>query len=328
MTEPHSVNPQAEVGPHGGKESNLGPQPSAHEQAPQSISPPPGGRPPHGDPGVGPQPHGYANTSAGQNRPLPPPQQWQYVPPPPGHNLPPQVSPRNGQSKGIPVATGWIIIAIVTAFSLVVGVLAVGTSVVLWGDDDTGALQAGTAGQEDEGDGQPTNQESQDGTVTFGTGDITVDYYYDLACPACHKSFLELKPILQEGIDKNAFTLVMHPIDFVERGDHYGMDAASASLCAAETDQQAFFEFTAAAMVHIPPEEAGGMPTSQLSGLVDLDDDFAACVESGKYDEKIEASTDAVADNFAQLPTVEMDGYEQGPNDVVPKLEVLIASAD
>ena len=317
-----------------GPVTNHGPIPAQSQPSNSGPQPPPGMNVEAQHGGYG-SPHGNGGFSFASHTPpsaQPPPQppfganmpQQNWPQPPPGHNLPPQPS----RPKNSGVGAAWIIIGITTVAMLLAGGVAVGASVFVWGDDATGALRSAD-NDDDGGNGSENEQPTSNGSLTYGDGAYTVDYYYDFACPPCGESMSELAPLLEEGIGNGAFTIVMHPVEVVERSDQYGVRAAAASVCAAQEGQDAFFEFTQAAMAKIPPKSGTASAKSDLTKLVDFGGEFSACVDNDTYTEQVkQATADALANGLKQVPSVTIDSNEQQPQDVKPKLQALIASAD
>ena len=277
----------------------------------------------------GPNPHDDASQNGdyprapgheGPPHPQMPPQGQQMSPqpgqmPPQGPLVPP---PRPQPKSALPIVL--IVVGVVAVMCLVVSAVGIGVGVFTWNQSPPDA-PVGTGPEQ-------TNGAATDVDLTYGDGDHHVDYYYDFACPPCGDSMQTLGPLLRDGIDEGKITVTMHPVAIVDRGDSHGVNAASASVCAADVGESEFFEFTLAAMEQVPEKAAPGLSKTKMAELVDLGPEFVECVNNAPYTSHIEKSTQEALDGgLSQVPSVRFDDQELAQNDTAEQLTDLIENA-
>lgn len=168
----------------------------------------------------------------------------------------------------------------------------------LWWINSTKNATEGTVIPAKSGTGTEDVQQVRDGVVVVvGAEDAptTIDVYADFLCPAC-RAFEEANAGgLSERIAAGELRVRQHMLPLlVTRSDPpgYSLDAANASLCAADAGEfSAFHDSLFAAQ---PEEGTRGYDKSQLVKLGnDLgieDPSFARCVRGGVYDQRLNAA--------------------------------------
>lgn len=266
---------------------------------------------PHGDalPNEG---HPHAPGHGGPPHPQMPPHMGQMPP----HG--PQMPPLKPKSKALPIVL--IVVGCVAAMCLLVSIVGIGAGVLVWN-------QSGHDTKAGNGPDQTIGADT-DVDLTYGDGDHHVDYYYDFACPPCGDSMQEIGPLLRDGIDEGKITVTMHPVAIVNRGDSYGVEAGSASVCAADVGEPEFFDFTLAAMEQVPKESESPPSNAELADFVDLGPEFVECVNNVPYAQHMEKSTQEALDGgLSQVPSVRFDDQELAQNDTAEQLKDLIENA-
>lgn len=150
--------------------------------------------------------------------------------------------------------------------------------------------------------------------VTIGqpSAPATVDIYLDFQCPVCKAYEQQVGPALDRMVAAGQAKVVYHPAAFLDRysSTHYSTRSSQASACAA--DAGVFPQYAQALFTNQPPENAAGLPDSQLISLgrqAGAGDDFATCVQSGRYAGWTASVTDAASKaGVSATPTVLVNG--------------------
>ncbi|MCC3763791.1 DsbA family protein [Glycomyces sp. TRM65418] len=126
--------------------------------------------------------------------------------------------------------------------------------------------------------------------IELGDGPVRIDLYIDYMCPACNQFESAYAEDLQSWLDTGSVTVVYHPLailDRMSRGTEYSSRSAAAAVCAADTGEQQFLDYTLALYEHQPAEQTSGLSDDELIAIgtdeVGLGADWESCVESGKY---------------------------------------------
>ncbi len=141
---------------------------------------------------------------------------------------------------------------------------------------------------------------SRDGAVVVvgeDTAKVTLDVYEDFLCPICRAFEAKYGPDMEQHVKDGTLRLRYHMLPMLNENSDppgYSMDSANAGLCAADAGK--FPEYHRSLYDAQPEEGARGWDKQQLAKLgKDLgitDANFKSCVESGKYDTKLQASLD------------------------------------
>lgn len=166
-----------------------------------------------------------------------------------------------------------------------------------------GLLWTSAVKNETEGQVIPAKQaasdvaEQRDGVVvTTGAEDapVTIDVYADFLCPACRAFEEQWGPKITERVEAGELRVRRHMIPMLVAASDppgYSLDAANAGLCAA--DEGEFAAFHDSLFAAQPDEGKRGWDKGQLTALgrdIGISGDgFAACVDSGRYDQQLTA---------------------------------------
>lgn len=153
---------------------------------------------------------------------------------------------------------------------------------------------------------------------------LTLDIYADFLCPQCGKFQQSFAKTLEQHVNSGELRLRYHMVPLlVDASDPpgYSLDAANASLCAADAGK--FVPFHDSLFAHQPKEGVRGYDKGQLTDLGTrlgiTGPTFADCVTTGTYDEQLRAMLDTLSKDPALLrdggrdkvfatPTIVADG--------------------
>jgi protein-disulfide isomerase len=126
--------------------------------------------------------------------------------------------------------------------------------------------------------------------VQIGDGPVQVDLYIDYMCPACNQFESAYAEQIQSWVDDGSVTVNYHPLAILDRlssGTEYSSRAAAAAVCAADTGQQQFLDYTLALYANQPAENSEGLTDDELIAIgrddVGLGGDWQTCVEDEQY---------------------------------------------
>ena len=140
--------------------------------------------------------------------------------------------------------------------------------------------------------------------VVRGAGDATatIDLYEDFMCPACGQFEQKYGDKIDKKIESGELRVRYHMVPLLTDMSNppgYSLDAANAALCAA--DEGKFARFHESLFAAQPQEGQGGYDKDQLTGLgrnLGIEgDEFASCVDEGKYDDELNAALEDILDN-------------------------------
>lgn len=167
----------------------------------------------------------------------------------------------------------------------------------------------------------PVNEPSAAVTDTYGVqvgdGPVEVDLYIDYMCPACNQFEQTYAEQIQSWVDDGTATVNYHPLTILDRlssGTEYSSRAAAAAVCAADTGQQEFLDYTLALYADQPAENSSGLTDDELIAIgtddVGLGSDWESCVNDDTYRGWVaEGNTSATADQgITGTPTAKVDG--------------------
>ncbi len=153
--------------------------------------------------------------------------------------------------------------------------------------------------------------------VQIGDGPVQIDLYIDYMCPACKQFEETYAADLQRWVDEGTVTVNYHPIAILDRlsqGTRYSTRAGAAAVCAADTGQQEYLDYTLALYAAQPAENTRGLDDDELVRIgteeVGLDEKWAACVEDETYRGWLDEGTAAATNEqgVTGTPTAIVDG--------------------
>ena len=137
---------------------------------------------------------------------------------------------------------------------------------------------------------EPAAETTDTHAVKIGDGPVQIDLYIDYMCPACKQFEETYAADLQRWVDEGTVTVNYHPIAILDRlsqGTRYSTRAGAAAVCAADTGQQEYLDYTLALYAAQPAENTRGLDDDELVRIgteeVGLDEKWAACVEDETY---------------------------------------------
>ncbi|HEU5129630.1 MAG TPA: thioredoxin domain-containing protein [Glycomyces sp.] len=171
--------------------------------------------------------------------------------------------------------------------------------------------------------------------VRLGSGPTEIDIYLDYLCPACNQFESTYAESIQGWLDEGAVTVNYHPIAILDRlsqNTAYSTRAAAAAVCAADTGEQEFLDYTRALYEHQPPENTKGLGDEELKEIgadVGLGADWEQCVDDETYKGWVRAGTESATgeQEVTGTPTVKLGGEKVEPADFAEEVESAIANA-
>ena len=168
--------------------------------------------------------------------------------------------------------------------------------------------------------------ERQGAVVVRGSDDakVTIDIYEDFICPICGQFEKRYGDQIEEKIASGELRVRYHMVPLLTKMSDppgYSLDAANATLCAADAGK--FVPFHDSLFSAQPAEGGRGYSNSQLidlgRSLGITGQKFASCVNSGKYNQELEAALNKAENNpdllrtrngrtFFGTPAVAVDG--------------------
>jgi protein-disulfide isomerase len=163
------------------------------------------------------------------------------------------------------------------------------------------------------------------GVVVAGRSEagVTVDVYEDLLCPACRAFEERDRAKIEQALEAGTMRARYHLLNLLDDRSNppgYSLDAAAATLCAAEAG--VFPSYHASLFAHQPQEGGRGYSVDQLVQLGrDLgitDAAFEPCVRSGTHKDEVRAQLAAAsADPALRHPGPDGGQYFGTPTAVV-----------
>jgi protein-disulfide isomerase len=172
--------------------------------------------------------------------------------------------------------------------------------------------------------------------VTIGDGPTEIDLYIDYLCPACKQFEDTYAADLQRWVDEGSVTVNYHPIAILDRlsqGTQYSSRAGAAAVCAADTGQQEFLDYTLALYAAQPAENTRGLDDEELKRIgteeIGLDPKWEACVDDETYRGWIQEGTAAATNEqgVSGTPTAMVDGRLVDAATFAESVEAAIAAA-
>lgn len=159
----------------------------------------------------------------------------------------------------------------------------------------------------------PPNATAQGALVGQPGAPKQIDVYLDFQCPACQAFEQQSGATIDELVASGAVKVVYHPVAYLDRfssGTKYSSRSSAASGCAAADN--VFPQFLKLLYANQPPENASGLPDSQLIALgqqAGAGAGFAKCVTDGTYGGWTKGVTDdASKSGVNATPTVKVNG--------------------
>jgi protein-disulfide isomerase len=141
----------------------------------------------------------------------------------------------------------------------------------------------------------PVRRDGAVAVVGRDSATVTLDVYADFLCPFCARFEQTYGKAIEEKVRAGELRVQYHMVPLLNNQSDppgYSMDAANAGLCVADGGR--FPAYLTTLYARQPAEGARGYDNGQLIRLGNdlgvTEPDFAACVESGRYDQQIEAN--------------------------------------
>lgn len=172
--------------------------------------------------------------------------------------------------------------------------------------------------------------------VTIGDGPIAIDLYIDYMCPACKQFEDTYAADLQRWVDEGSVQINYHPIAILNRmsqGTEYSTRAGAAAVCAADTGQQEFLDYTLALYAAQPAENTSGLSDDELVRIgteeVGLDAAWEECVDAETYRGWVEEGTSSASSDqgVTGTPTAIVNGQLVDSGTFAESVEAAIAAA-
>jgi protein-disulfide isomerase len=155
-------------------------------------------------------------------------------------------------------------------------------------------------------------------------------------CPACKQFEDAYAADLQRWVDEGSVTINYHPIAILDRlsqGTEYSSRAGAAAVCAADTGQQEFLDYTLALYAAQPAENTTGLSDGELVRVgteeIGLDAAWEQCVDDETYRGWIEEGTAAATNeqDVTGTPTAMVNGQVVDSATFAESVEAAITAA-
>jgi protein-disulfide isomerase len=183
---------------------------------------------------------------------------------------------------------------------------------------------------------EPVAETTDTYAVKIGDGPVQIDLYIDYLCPACKQFEETYAADLQRWFDEGSVTINYHPIAILDRlsqGTRYSTRAGAAAVCAADSGQQEFLDYTLALYAAQPAENTRGLDDAELVRIgtedVGLDAEWEACVEDETYRGWLQEGTASATNeqNVTGTPTAMVDGQLVDSASFADSVEAAITAA-
>ena len=152
------------------------------------------------------------------------------------------------------------------------------------------------------------------GSISLGTGQVTVAVYFDYLCPACGAFEAANEDELERLLDAGVITLELRPIAFLDRlseGTRYSTRAANALATVVDGAPEQVWAFHAALYASQPAEGTEGLTDEQIATIA-TEAGVPPAVTARFEDARFEAWTAerterAFADGVQGTPTILVD---------------------
>lgn len=166
----------------------------------------------------------------------------------------------------------------------------------------------------------------ENGAITVGEGDTTVDTYIDFMCPVCGQFEQAYGEQLQTAAANDEITLNIHPIailDFRSTTD-YSSRSAAAMYCVAENDPDSALAFMNLLFENQPAEGSAGLDDNQLASYAEQAGatNAATCISDKEYIKFPVAQ--AKEHEIQGTPTVEIDGERIDNSEIATRFATIL----
>lgn len=165
----------------------------------------------------------------------------------------------------------------------------------------------------------PAGSVGEHGTagIQFGPADakVTIDVYEDFLCPICKDFEAQSGSTIVELYKGGTAKVRYHTVAFLNRFSTTKYSTRSANAAACTADSKVFPLFHDQLFAGQPPEGSAGLNDNQLielaRGVGANEQEFADCVTDGKYNDWVDAITDAASRaGVTGTPTVLVNGRQ------------------
>ena len=183
---------------------------------------------------------------------------------------------------------------------------------------------------------EPAAETTDTHAVQIGDGPTEIDLYIDYMCPACKQFEETYAADLQRWVDEGSVTINYHPVAILNRmsqGTEYSTRAGAAAVCAADTGEQEFLDYTLALYAAQPAENTRGLDDDELVRIgteeAGLDAKWETCVDDETYRGWVEEGTSAASgeQGVSGTPTAMVDGRLVDAATFADSVEAAIAAA-
>lgn len=152
------------------------------------------------------------------------------------------------------------------------------------------------------------------GAITYGDGEKSIDTYIDFMCPACNAFEQTFGADLQKAAADDSITLNIHPIailDHLSQGTDYSSRSAAAMYCVAEKNPDKSIDYLNALFENQPQEGGPGLDDATLKEIAAQvgADKAGSCIDDKTYIKY--GVGQAKAHEIKGTPTVDIDGERQ-----------------
>lgn len=141
----------------------------------------------------------------------------------------------------------------------------------------------------------PVTRDGAVAVVGESSAKVTLDVYADFLCPFCARFEKTYGKAMEEQVRAGELRVRYHMVPLLNNQSDppgYSLDSANAGLCTADAGR--FPAFMSTLYARQPEEGARGYDNAQLIRLGNdlgvTSPDFTTCVESGRYDQDIQAN--------------------------------------
>ncbi|MEV8249301.1 thioredoxin domain-containing protein [Microbacterium sp. NPDC076768] len=163
---------------------------------------------------------------------------------------------------------------------------------------------------------------AEEGAVSFGDGEDTIAVFVDFQCPACQAFETQFGADMEAAAADGRITLEYHPIAILDRfsqGTDYSSRSAGAAFCVAESNPEAYLDFSKALFDNQPAENSSGLTNDEIAAFATQvgADDAVSCITDETY--RKYGAAQAQSNEIASTPTVDVNGTRlnlQDPTDL------------
>jgi protein-disulfide isomerase len=151
--------------------------------------------------------------------------------------------------------------------------------------------------------------------LQVGSGETTVDLFFDPLCESCADFDLANGDALQELVDVGEISLRLHTLALLDRaseGTEYSTRASAALICQATINEPHTFSYLRLLFDNQPLEGDPGLTDARLVALAGPSD-ISDCVAAGAYQSWVQENTTRAITSpnaIEGLPTVRVNGAD------------------